>query len=1014
MTTPQTLGRFTIERELGRGGMGVVYLARDPELERRVAIKALSDDFALDPERLTRFQREARTLAALNHANIATLHGMESDGRGSRLLVMEWVDGVTLRERLANGRLPLDEWLAIASQLAEALAAAHAAGIVHRDLKPGNVMVLSDGRVKVLDFGLARRVEWTQPLGEPADTGARADGDARAETDAGHPAGTVHDSSTGLLGTAGYLSPERVMGEDEDARSDLFSFGSVAYEALTGEPAFRGDSVLGILTRVVKSEPDWSRLPPDTPAELRTLLAQCLDKRPRRRPADAATIARAIAAMRDRRRKAPARPLSDKPHRLPRSTTSFVGRDLEVAECLQRLTSGALLSIVGPGGCGKSRLALRVAELALEDSWESVWFVELAPLEQPDRVPEALAATLGARVAADASAIGVVAEQLGESRALLVLDNCEHLSEAAAAIATELRVRCPNLAVLTTSQRELGATGESIYAVGPFPAPPFDAAVNVPTALGYDAVRLFAERAAAADQSFELTADNVSDIAAICRGVDGIALAIELAAARVPLLGLTEIASHLDQQLRLLRGELGGRDPRHQTLQATIGWSVALLTPEEQHAFRKLSVFTGGWTLEAAQAVLSARDEMDALDTVSGLVSRSLVVTERQRAGSSRHRFLEPIRQFASGALGAAGEEIEARNLHCDYFSAFVELANRGLQGREQGAWSERLEREHENVLAALAWCEHAAELGDQAPSAAETAQAFAASLLKFWVMHGHTQTARTTLARVLALPWGQRPTAGRGHALYALGAIQAFHTDGSIVAKPYFEEALALFRALDAKREVARCSTALAATASRNGEHARAEELLEEAERYFRETGDRMGQASTLANLAAGAWRQGDLARARGYFETGLVLLRELGELTFQAQAAVGLAFVTMRLGDLAASRAALREALGAVGALGGRNAHTAGALLAAGELATANGHWEDAARWFGAADAVLLKLGLTMDETDVWWAERARSDARLREALGQDVYESALADGRALAGPEAITRALVAFADR
>jgi non-specific serine/threonine protein kinase len=983
--TPVHLGEFEIERELGRGGMGVVYLARDPRLERRVALKTLTEDLALDPTRLEQVRREAKLLASLNHPNIAVIHGMEEDERGSRFLVLEWVNGITLAERMQSNRLSLDEAMRVVAQIAEALGAAHQAGVVHRDLKPRNVMVLDELRVKVLDFGLARQ------------TGARrAESiDGKTWIDSGI---SGIDGSHVIFGTAGYLSPERVLGESEDARTDVFSFGCVVFECLAGRPAFHGASVLEVLTRVVWSEPDWSALPSDTPAELRALLASCLEKRPDARPAGMQDLVRTIERVRGRRDRVPEEPPAGRaPHNLPRFLTSFVGRDLETAECLRLLARTRLLSLIGPGGSGKTRLAVRIAELALDRDWQGVWFAGLAAVQDPDRVADATATALGVAVGPGKPPETALLEWLGEKRAIVILDNCEHVLDPACALALRMLERCPRVIVMVTSRQELGVPGEQIFAVPTMSVPARRAAPDLASAARYESIRLFQERAWMADRGFTIDAANIEDVAEICRRVDGIPLAIELAAARVRVLAPAEIARRLDRQLRLLEVEAGSGDPRHRALRSTIQWSFDLLDPGEQKAFLALAVFAGGWTLESAAKVLGSGDDFEVLDLMSRLVSRSLVVAEHPKDQSSRFRFLEPVRQYALESLGGSGIEEEARDRHLDFFLDLARRAEEGMSGPEQPRWVEQIELEHENLLGALERCA-------RSEARADRAQDLAASLVKFWYVHGHVTIGRAALKRALETPGGARPTRARARALYGAGVLAAFSNDGQERSEPLFAEALEIARAIDEKWMAARSLNALAAVASRRGEHDRAVSMLEESRAFFRQTDDRHGQAMTVANLAAVAWRGDDSTKARAFFEEARVLLREVGELTNLAQACIGLTFVLVRRGEIEAAPGVLAEAIEILRRLGARSTNVAGALLAAGELATARDRFDEAARLFGAADVLLAEIGLTLDATDVWWRDHQRCVARIGAGLGDEAYARLSSEGRALSWDDAL----------
>ncbi|HET9253052.1 MAG TPA: protein kinase [Candidatus Eisenbacteria bacterium] len=955
----ERLGPYRIEGELGRGGMGVVYLARDLRLDREVAVKALPPELDSDPESLDRLTREARLLASLDHPGIAVIHGMEEDERGARYLVLERVRGVTLGARLRSGPIPQAEALVLATQIAEALQAAHEGGVIHRDLKPGNIMVTAHGRVKILDFGLARSRSAGRPGGDASEPGA----------------GIPGHSESGIVGTAGYASPERLQGL-EDVRADVFAFGAVLYECLAGVVAFPGASAEDVLSAVLTRDPDLSRLPVDLPESVRHLIAGCLEKDPGRRLAGMEPI---LAVLRRARatgaERAGARVPSSTPNNLPSERTRFVGRGEVIRECEALLESGRLLTLTGAGGAGKTRIALRIAGRALARHPGGVWFVDLSALAEPSRVPLAVAAAMGAREQPGVPLPRTLLERLRDTDTLLVLDNCEHVLEASRTLVMDLHAGCRALTVLATSREALGLESERSYDVPPLPVPGTEESTDPATLMRHESVELFVDRASIAAPDFSLDVTTAPAVARICRTLDGIPLAIELAAARTHVLGAAEIAERLDRMTALLQAAPGTVSRRHATLRAALDWSVDALEPEEQAAFRALSVFAGGWDVEGARAVLD-RGDLETVDLLAGLARRSLVAVTKGPAGS-RYRYLEPVRQFAAERLARSGEEPAVRARFLSRAAALAERAEPELLGREQAAWLDRIGAEHENLLAAL-------EGSGSGSEEAEAALRIAGSLWRFWHIRGHLRTGAAAVRRALSLPGAAAPTPFRARALYAAGALAAFDMEGQRRAREYFEEALAIFRAAGDDFGAARCLTGLGAVASARREFAEGSARLEEAQVLYRKLGDMRGLAVTLNNLGAAAWNQGDHARAGERIGEALDLARSAGDLGNVAQLGVALSMIRSRSGDAAGAAPPLREALATLGSLGARHSSAAGALLAAGELATLEERFEDAARWFGAADTVLEKLGLVFDDADVWWKRRDACLATVRGALG------------------------------
>ncbi|HSQ58917.1 MAG TPA: protein kinase [Acidobacteriota bacterium] len=379
------LGIYEILGPLGSGGMGEVYLARDTRLRREVAVKVLPAALAADDGWRERFIREAQILASLNHPKIATIHGLEETPDGGRFLILERVEGDTLAARLRNGALPVPEAIDVCGQIAVALEAAHGKGVVHRDLKPGNVMITPAGDVKLLDFGLA----------SSAGAGIGAEGTSRAVgavvTQSARP-----DAST-MMGTPGYMSPEQVRGEEQDRRTDIFSFGCVLYECLSGRRAFSGKTAPEAMGAVLYATPDLGALPGGTPDGIRTLLERSLEKDRSRRLRDIGDARIEIDAAKGRRDTRVMPAVATPLHNLPKPRTSFVGRERELAECSRLLDENRVLTLTGVGGSGKTRLALKIAETRGSAHKDGVWFVDLAPVQEEVRVPVAVATVLGVK-----------------------------------------------------------------------------------------------------------------------------------------------------------------------------------------------------------------------------------------------------------------------------------------------------------------------------------------------------------------------------------------------------------------------------------------------------------------------------------------------------------------------------------------------------------------------------------------------------------------------------------------
>jgi non-specific serine/threonine protein kinase len=393
------------------------------------------------------------------------------------------------------------------------------------------------------------------------------------------------------------------------------------------------------------------------------------------------------------------------PNNLPLELSSFVGRERELAEVERSLENTRLLTLTGSGGCGKTRLALAVAAELVGGLEDGVWLVELAPLADPSLVPQAVASTLGVREQPGRLLTETLSDYLRSKKMLLVLDNCEHLIEACATLVEALLRSCPELCVLATSREALGITGEVAWPVPSLSLPDVRRLPNIESLPQYESARLFVERAVAVKPAFALTEQNAASVAQICYRLDGIPLALELAAARTKVLSVEQIADRLDDCFGLLAD--GGRTalPRQRTLHATMDWSHELLSEEERALFRRLSVFAGGFTLEAAESVCAGEEleRNEVLQLLSHLVDKSLV-TAREVSGEARHHLLETVRQYGWEKLSESGETGLVRERHAEYYLALAEEAEPELKAERQVAWLERFERDHDNLRAAMAW----------------------------------------------------------------------------------------------------------------------------------------------------------------------------------------------------------------------------------------------------------------------------------------------------------------------
>jgi predicted ATPase/serine/threonine protein kinase len=1056
-------GLYRIEEVLGRGGMGVVYKARHLLLKDTVAIKFLPSDVYDDPVRLQRFHREGQAARRFRHPSAVTVYDLRVSPEGPAYLVLEYVEGRTLRAEMnARGRLPAAETVALLEPIASVLDAAHRSGVVHRDLKPENVMVTrgDDGReaIKVLDLGIAKlrdagdAIELSQQLTEGI-----------------------------LLGTPLYMSPEqwgelpRDRSPEIDGRADVYSLAVMIYEIVSGIHPFKDTTRMAVWRRHCSFvPPPLDKVTQGTPAAFGRAIARALAKDRGDRQATAGAL---VAELRASVGVAPTMPSEASkasqtpseggggitfvqarhevrvtadgdtiPNNLPQSVTSFVGRERELEEIAERLADVRLLTLAGAGGVGKTRLALRVASIISVDFPGGVWCLSLAPLSDPALVPAALAAALQVRDRPGEAILDVLVEALGRTTTLLVLDNCEHLVEAAASLASTLLGACAGLTILATSREPLGIAGEAIWRVPPLALPsPDEPAASLAREA---AVALFVDRARLVKPSFRLTDRNVATIAKLCRRLDGIPLAIELAASRARVLAPEQIHARLDDMFYLLTG--GARDalPHHQTLRGTMDWSHSLLSEEQRVLFRRLAVFAGGFDLEAAERV--ARDPAGepertpapgprppdhVFDVLAQLVDKSLVVAE-EHGEDVRYALLEPMRQYAAEKLAASGDEWALRRAHRDWYLDLAERLTREIYGPRRSELGARLGVEHDNLRTALAWTLRVARDADEGLR-------FVIALGRFWHSTGryreglewineavaagtagtprlraHAQSHRSHFAYSLADMESAVTTIEQGIALYEeigdrVGAArERNHLVGVTLVSGDFERARAIqeanmvvARELELDDAVVRGVYNLGLICMVTGELGAAAEMLEEARVGFRRVGNEEMALAITANLGEVARLRGDLRLAAAHLEEGMALLAAKEDPRFPTMLYDTYARLFVDSGEHERARELFAKAAAIYRETGDRRGLVAvldGCALAA----AARGDAARAVCLDEAADGARRLVGIP--QTPVY-----RDELRRRlEAVGGDPVEldAARARGRAMALDAALDYALAA----
>lgn len=846
-------GRYRLIRRLSEGGTGDVWLARDSGLERPIALKLFR---GRDAETADRMRDEARLAARLDHPHIAIVHEIGVTTDGVPFIAMAWSTAGSLADRIAKGPVSVLLALDIGIQAAHALGAAHSAGIVHGDVKPGNLLLSEEGLVRLADFGAAHR--------------------------------TGTNDAPPAVGTLRFMSPERLRGTGFDHRADLWALGVTLFQSLTGRLPFQGGSAGAVMYNVVMDNPSSPGQLVDLPRALDALIVELLAKDPADRPATANQVAARLEEIRvgvlARQRTTSA----------PVSATPLIGRDTELRQALALLDERRLVTLTGPGGTGKTRLALEIAAHAESRYTAGSCFVELAALRNTTQVPNLIAQTMGV-VEGGATA---VTEQLiracrGVDR-LLVLDNCEHLESVGQLVST-LLAAAPELRIVATSRSPLAIVGEQEFALLPLALPSLgnDRPEEVERA---PAVALLLARIRDRDPAFAVSRDNVEFLTEICRRLDGLPLAIELAAARVRTLGCAAVASRLSDSTTWLRAMDMHRPTRHQTLDAAIEWSYDLLNEDEQRMFRHLAPFVGGFDLDAVNAIAAAIGlRQSPEDLLESLIDKSLAIPARIDQNINHFVQLVTIREYAAARLHESGEETIARTNHAEHFFARARMVAKEMYGPHEAEAHAQLRADQANLHDTLDWFTKTGKLADAAR--------LAVLLHRHWLLSG--RFVRQIVAKLKRVDQGlmeetpRIPASLHADLLKVLGSLSGVAGAHQQVPWSYFERAQAMYRAAGDRHGEALALNHLGWSSLLLGRYDDVERYSSAAQALHEDDSNTSGVGVSHINLGWAALMRADLALAEQHFATALKIQESLGDQRATAYANGHLATVALRRGD-------------------------------------------------------------------------------------------------------------------
>ncbi|MFE3003046.1 protein kinase [Nocardia sp. NPDC059246] len=979
---------FDDAAEIGRGGFGQVYRCTQRAVDRTVAVKVLTAGLDENRERFFREQRAMGTLTG--HPNIVDVLEVGETTSGLLYLAMPYYTHGSLDARIRrDGPVPLPDVLHLGVKIAGALEAVHRADVLHRDIKPGNILLTDYGEPALTDFGIA------------------------------HIPGGFHTESGTVTGSPAFIAPEVLAGDAPSPASDVYGLGATLFCALTGHAAFErrsGEQVVAQFRRITQQPvPDLrnSGIPDDVSMVIEAAMSRDPQQRPtgaelgerlrqvernhgfpvdemalRTEPgADQASAVRSTAAV------------GNGEGNLSLELTSLVGRRIQVAGVESLLAASRLVTLTGIGGVGKTRLALRVAHEVNDDFADGAWLVELGGLRDETLLVDVVATSLGLRNQSARPILEVLTELLSTRELLLVLDNCEQVIDAVTKLADSLLRTCPHLRILATSRAALGLGGEAVYPVPPLAIPDATDEPTLRAAARYDAVTLFTERAAAVVPGFEMTDDNRLTITRICARLDGLPLAIELSAARLRTMSPEQILTRLDDRYTLLTRGRRDAPKRQQTLRWSIGWSYDLCTPIEQRLWTQLSVFAGGFELDAAEQVCGTDlTEPELLDAMSALLDKSILI-RGETDGTIRFRMLETVQAYGKEKAEDSGEYPELARRHRDWCERLATQAAAEWVGPRQVQWVARLEREVPNLREAL---------GFALTEPTDSALRITTALYMFWTLRGRLSEGRRWCVRALELTTGAT-TVERSKALYVANAMAAIQgdlpaaTDTMTQLRTLAEQtAEPLIGALFAHAEANTC------LAGGDNDLARTSTRLAEAIDAYEASGN-VGLEHLAAHFSLG-WAyalQGESAQALTCLDKGLAIAESAGETMVRSWLSWAAGFVLWRKDEPERATYLLREGI-RTARLVADPVVIAGCLETLAWVAGEQRHARRAAVLMGAADSLGRVAGGSAFMFRDLLIYREECDRHSRTTLGAGAFEAARDKGAAMSFDAAVGFAL------